>query len=405
MLAVLLTVLVVCGPPGAAAELAPADGALSVAGGGRLEPAEKPPRELAKQPAYKSEKPLYVVLPTGGHPEGGIVAALDESGGTGTGYDTLHLDANNNGDLTDDGDVEVDVRRQGRTTLMVVKRAEITVKYEDGARRRLAAALAVYAIRDPSAGHVFYARVMILQHLEGKVDFEGGQLLVGLYDGADRTRPANARFNDFGVDRLRIDTDGDGKLGESEEVVLSRLLPLGGKLYGVEVNASATSLAIKPYAGEMGDLRVSVGFAEGAAVTGGRLTFAGKDGVAVSWEPAKGRVVRLPAGSFRIGGGALALSDASGSSWLVRVSGSNLFEVPAKGTAELKLGSPLTAEPVINGQAVPGGRVAISYRLLGAAGEAYEVLYRAMSALPPPPRVLVEDAAGGRLAGGEMEYG
>ena len=59
------------------------------------------PRKLAKAPNFKSEKVRYTIWVLGDGHKSAMVMAWDESGGTGTGYDTLYADRNFNGDLTE----------------------------------------------------------------------------------------------------------------------------------------------------------------------------------------------------------------------------------------------------------------------------------------------------------------
>ncbi|MBN2133343.1 MAG: hypothetical protein JW741_27845, partial [Sedimentisphaerales bacterium] len=68
---------------------------------------EDPNEEVRRYPSFTSDKPLYGTVAFGaayGKPEEGLsyAFALDESGGTGKGYDRLYFDANRNADLTDD---------------------------------------------------------------------------------------------------------------------------------------------------------------------------------------------------------------------------------------------------------------------------------------------------------------
>lgn len=58
-------------------------------------------RSLKKSPDFKSEKVRYTVWVLGEAKDAVMVMAWDESGGTGTGYDTLYIDRNFNGDLTE----------------------------------------------------------------------------------------------------------------------------------------------------------------------------------------------------------------------------------------------------------------------------------------------------------------
>ena len=180
------------------------------------------------------------------------------------------------------------------------------------------------------------------------------------------------------------------------------------------LTASAVLLSLALAAGELraaeggtGDVRVSFGFAEGTLVTGGKLTFAGKDGTAHAWDAGKGNTVRLPAGEYQLRAGQLVLSDADGATWQVQMSGSKAFKVPADGTVLLSLGKALKVEPVVAGKAVPGGTVAVNHKLLGASGEGYTLIYKTAPSrgLPPAPAVAVEDSEGKTVAKGSMEYG
>ena len=63
---------------------------------------ERPRELLSKEPEYKSARPLYSAVELGDAKDRFITLVVDESKGSGSGYDTLYVDANNNGDLTDD---------------------------------------------------------------------------------------------------------------------------------------------------------------------------------------------------------------------------------------------------------------------------------------------------------------
>jgi len=58
-------------------------------------------RKLGKEPAYQSQKVRYAIWVLGEGKKSVMVMAWDESEGTGKGYDTLYVDTNFNGDLTD----------------------------------------------------------------------------------------------------------------------------------------------------------------------------------------------------------------------------------------------------------------------------------------------------------------
>jgi hypothetical protein len=58
--------------------------------------------ELQKEPRYGSEQPLYFCVVFGEDGKQSMLGIVDESGGTGTGYDAAYIDENMNGDLTDE---------------------------------------------------------------------------------------------------------------------------------------------------------------------------------------------------------------------------------------------------------------------------------------------------------------
>ncbi|MBN2180993.1 MAG: hypothetical protein JW715_03705 [Sedimentisphaerales bacterium] len=60
-------------------------------------------REPPEEPRYGSEKPLYFCVVFGKEGKNPMLCVVDESAGTGTGYDVAYLDENMNGNLTDDG--------------------------------------------------------------------------------------------------------------------------------------------------------------------------------------------------------------------------------------------------------------------------------------------------------------
>ena len=76
------------------------------------------PRALKKEPAYKSGNVRYCIWVLGNGRKSVMTLAWDESGGTGSGYDTLYADRNFNRDLTEEGErlhyPNVDPKARGR---------------------------------------------------------------------------------------------------------------------------------------------------------------------------------------------------------------------------------------------------------------------------------------------------
>ena len=68
---------------------------------------------LSKEPRYGSEHPLYFRVVFGEEGNNSMLGVVDESRGTGAGYDVAYVDENMNGDLTDDAAREFPRRERG----------------------------------------------------------------------------------------------------------------------------------------------------------------------------------------------------------------------------------------------------------------------------------------------------
>ena len=70
-------------------------------------------RETLKEPGYGSKHPLYFCVVFGKDGKNPMLGVIDESGGTGTGYDVAYIDENMNGNLMDDSARKFARRKSG----------------------------------------------------------------------------------------------------------------------------------------------------------------------------------------------------------------------------------------------------------------------------------------------------
>ena len=68
---------------------------------------------LSKEPQYGSEHPLYFRVVFGIEGKNSMLGVIDESAGTGAGYDVAYVDENMNGDLTDEAVKKFPLRKRG----------------------------------------------------------------------------------------------------------------------------------------------------------------------------------------------------------------------------------------------------------------------------------------------------
>jgi hypothetical protein len=368
---------------------------------------------LTKEPDYKST-PVYFNLELGNGKDRFITLALDESGGPGKGYDTLYVDTNNHGDLTDCPPIKLEVQRQTPqySNLTTKDPITLTVRYHDGTSRQIATRINI-SINRWNAQTNYSLNAQPTQHVEGKVMFGDKPVLVGLYDASPASGSANWCFDDYGTDRLRLDLNGDGKLTPDKEMPLSKVISCDGKLWELEVNSAATQVTVKPCELPSGPIAVVAAFAKDARLVDGKLELANHAGIALSARFAEGAPMPAPAGKYRVTSASLTLADAAGKKWVADFSYPHAVEILPETGASLTFGMPLKVEPAVasmmrnpNDSATVyklGGQVQVSHSLIGPGGESYSSI--TPQGVRKGPQVRILDSEGIEVASGSREYG
>ena len=191
-----------------------------------------PPESLLAEPDYSSTNPLYGAYLLGDGEDTTIVFSMDESDGTGSGYDMVYVDSNNNEDLTDDGGPHFQEQEPWVTGLAF--HVDVRVSYADGTDRpyRMWTFFQDWLLRMGYYTHCYY---------EGSIMLEDQNYPLFVYDF-----DADALYNDPPVPSSRpghllyIDLDrsgtyeGDG-LGATIE---------GGYEVGDQFNIGSTTFLI-----------------------------------------------------------------------------------------------------------------------------------------------------------------
>ena len=97
-----------------------------------VEPRGEPPKERE----YSSDRPLYFRVVFGEGGTDSTLGVVDESAGTGTGYDVAYVDENRNGDLTDDAAKKFPKYERGSRTGQTDPRFVFNGPFEDGAQAK-----------------------------------------------------------------------------------------------------------------------------------------------------------------------------------------------------------------------------------------------------------------------------
>ena len=380
----------------------------------RASPEQKP----AGEPKYASSNPAYFALKLGPKQAASTIV-LDESGGTGTGYDRLYADANGNGSLSDDEPVRGTVRRQSRYDSGLFGAATILVDYGE---RKAPWRFAAYYVTDKSAGgRGTQLSVRAVGYYEGEVSANGKTLKVAVVDAdtsgcfndaVDLAKAVVAPDGRFFVwsDRVLVDLNGDGRFDHrgAESLACAKYLPLDGAYYKLSVAAGGQSLALTPAEVPMGSL---------AREGGGEFSLgllSPECGVLAV--KSQGGRVALPAGTYKLTRCSVRLKSEGGAVWGASGTGTasgKTIEVAAGKPTIAKFGPPLlvgaTVRVLPEGtlEAVkPGSTLRLGLKVSGQRGELYKAsaLY-AGGRRPPAPTVRVVGKDGTLVASGSFRYG
>jgi len=345
--------------------------------GQRLSPLPQPGETLASQPAYVSDRPLYLKATLGQGPDSQYTLVLDASKGPGREYDTLYLDRNNDESLADEQPIR-GYRRDGATWFGPIP---LLLPGKNGPY--LYHLLTIYRSQGGSGPTV---ELQSAGYYLGRASLGEGRHPLALVDAN-----GNGVFNDLSTgpeegDRLLIDLNDDGlfetESEESEEVYrLSAFLPVQDRYYTLTLPPEGGTLAVAEPQLAFGTLRSRwAPFWIQLSSDQGFFHFHSR-------EPE----LRIPVGTYRLHACAVEVKDAQGHVW----KGFGRFPsrkgelvIRRKETTFLDLGPPLKVEAVPQ---VQNDQVEFRLHVTGGAGEEYQEIFR-NGVRVPPPRLRIAEA-------------
>ena len=362
----------------------------------------RPDRELDGMPIVFSKRPLYGTLELGGPEAIPCVFVLDESMGTGSGYDSLRIDANLNQDLSDDPRISAAPNSGGSPPNFTS--VETLVGYEG---RRLP-----YHVRIWSCGSTDHMHLDSAGYTEGEISFGGNTYNVALVDDN-----GNGSFNDAHVvpanstnaqgavsssgDTMIIDLNGDGKFDKSlydtpEVYHVGQYISFGSKCYEISIAPDGRSITVAR--ADVPSGYISSGhdkFSVELLGENGALKLAGGS-----------RKTKVPAGTYRFAGSSFEQKDDSGAAWRIVGQGDwsqAAIEVDRGKNAKLDFGPPLIAE-ITAGR--DGNQFSFGLQLKGQAGEAFSPAnIQKNGAQAPAPSLEIRDDKGVVIAKAQFAYG
>jgi hypothetical protein len=328
------------------------------------------------EPRYASRQPLYARLPLG-EVAAGVLVALDESGGAGSGYDRLYFDARLDGNLAAAAPVEGRIRRAGAFVSVEFDCPTMPALYESAAasspliRRTLRVRIHGYRLGDAP----WRFRYELAERRVGQIPSSSGPVQVVLADSAMRGDFSRRCAYHSAVPTV----DGAGpQLWLSPNPTAPEALDplrlslgtaqlLGGLLYRFEPTATGDQIAVRLYTGDAGRARIEAANARQEALPVTQITLLGGAG---RYEIDSGVAEQaLPPGDY-FAITSIEQPDEEGE-WTLRFRSRAPFRLPAAADTQVAIGGVLRAliSPGVQRLVARRGEIlALSLSFVSAAG-------------------------------------
>jgi hypothetical protein len=365
--------------------------------GQRLRTGATPPTTLRRQPHYRSSKPIYGAVSLGTGEDTTFVLVLDESRGTGRGYDLLYADTNHNRDLTDDRPVRATYRHNTATF------GPLPLLIEVDGRKQLYHAM----LEGQEGGPVPAYFLKSLGYYVGTARFGAKRYPVALVD-FNANGLYGDPFRDFGPDpskagdMLLVDTDGDGRFEQAgvipkETLWCGRRIVVDGRFYQLAIGQDGSALHVTPAPVKLAAI--------GSDYPRFGLILANDDGV-LPIESQNGQA-RVPVGNYRVLVWSIERRTESGK-WEVQggawgtEAGAPELTVAEGGSASFKLAAPLRAK--VTAARTSPRDIDFQLSLTTASGENIGNV-AVDGRQPPEPTLRLLDDQGNEVANLRFHYG
>jgi hypothetical protein len=364
-----------------------------------LDPREDPNEKLVSEPGYQSAKRVYYAARYGDAQDNVFTLVLDESRGTGTGFNTLYADLNNDNRITPD--TERFGFQLGSTSQAEPVRITLSVS-AGGKTIPYAFEFTAFPYKDQDNPiEKIHANCRNSTIMMGEATFGGKRCKVALAD-----LDSNGLFNNyeqglFRGDRFFVDFNGDGSFAEDsaagESLSYAQYAKIGGNWCTVETSPDGGTVQIRPAQPAFGTVKApanvkSVGLSSPKQYQ--RLEF--KDGQADAIT-----------GSYQMRDISLEIVDSDGVRWTTsgryRQAGPQVAIEPNQ-EATLAGVLPLTVQVDVR-PAGEAGLVELEPQITDSHGGSFSTLRRNNSRHEPPAKLLIKDADGKPVAEANLEYG
>jgi len=390
-----------------------------------LRPSTQSEEKLSAEPQYRSKTPVYVTATFGSDADSKYTIVLDESKGTGRGYDVLYVDRNNDEKFTDDPKIVGNIRQQGRDfTVGNFGPVEVMVDYGDRTvpyyfsvehnlysqqRMQLSGQDGRYIenmnVRLETSG--YYTGVVQFgesQHQIAVIDFNGNGLFNEYFKPQSDMRNPEERLYAIG-DQILIDLNGDGRFtGNKELYPYAKYLQVNGNWYSLAIPAHGGKVEVQTPDLKFGTIKIPDGMGSCSfqlASSNGILNFEGT-----------GQEFQVPADTYQLYSHITQVKDSS-VNWrydAIGTASGKQFQIAEGDIFTLHFGAPIRVNVSFYsrsgqyGEPKAGDTIELSLTLSGQGGEAYTNIQKGQDR-PPAPTFVVVDETGKNVAQGAFEYG
>ena len=366
-----------------------------------LYPLDEPKERLTSEPNYRSAKRVYYAARYGDAQDNVYTLVLDESGGTGSGFNTLYADLNNDNRLDSNGE-RFSLVLSG-LTISEAKNVRITLSVSAGGETiPYSFEFTAFLYKDrTNPVEKIHATCRDSTIMTGEAMFGGKRCKVALAD-----LNSNGLFNDyeqglFKGDRFFVDLSGEGTFqgesGNTESFPYAEYARVGGDWYTIEASRDGGTVRIRSSHPTFGAIKAA-GPVRSVGLSSPRQF--------QSLEPKDGRVEAI-VGSYQVRDVTLERIDGDKQRWSTvgryKQAGPKIVIEPNQ-TTMLPDFLPLTVAVDVLSTFEPN-TIELQPRIADAWGGTYSTLRRNDSRHEPPAHLAVKDADGKVVAEAKLEYG
>ncbi len=339
----------------------------------------QPPPGEWKLPEFKSDAPVYSLLTLAGRK---YLLVLDKKDEKSPFYDRLYLDADGNGDLTDDPPVDAPASpRRGPYLFADFPSIDLEIPLPGG-KAPYAFTVRAYRRPLPSTAGKRPTRQQWLMRMNvymtpdcayaGRMELQGKTYRILMADTNGDGRFGSKEKVLIGFGRKRADLvyiSGTGKINYQDGMEAQGLLGLGDRLFRLRFRRIEGKLLLDPLPEAAARLRLPM------KVTRLVLAPAGRSAGILWFDP--GGEIALPAGAYRLGSYQALREDDGGNEWILLAAGAKdgpALTAKAGKTLTLRFGEPFVPRvgvyarfPKLLWSRSVAAR--LSFTLLGAGGE------------------------------------